>query len=145
MFKGFKEFAIKGNVLDVSVGVIIGAAFGKIVSSVVSDILTPPLGLLLGHVDLSSLFLSLTGKHYASLAEAKAAGAATLNYGLFLNSVLDFILVAFSLFLFVTWANKLRRQPGEAAPGDRECPECLSRVPFQARRCAFCASPLPPA
>jgi large conductance mechanosensitive channel len=144
MLKEFKEFALKGNVLDMSVGIIIGAAFGKIVSSVVSDILTPPLGLLLGRVDLSSLFVSLSGKHYESLTQAKAAGAATINYGLFLNNILDFVIVAFFLFLVVTWANKLRRQPVIETSGDRECPECLSRVPLQAKRCAFCTSPLSP-
>jgi len=144
VLKEFKEFALKGNVLDMSVGIIIGAAFGKIISSIVSDILTPPLGLLLGRVDLASLFISLSGKHYASLVEAKAAGAATINYGLFLNNVLDFLIVAAVLFLVVTWANKLRRQPAIATPGDRECPECLSRVPLEAKRCAFCTSPLYP-
>src|SRR5450631_3963679 len=103
MLKEFKEFALKGSVIDMSVGIIIGAAFGKIVSSFVSDILMPPMGLMLGHMDFSSLFVSLTGRKYGSLAEAKAAGAATLNYGLFLNNVFDFALVAFALFLLIRW------------------------------------------
>ena len=139
MFKEFKEFALKGNVIDMSVGIIIGAAFGKIVTSLVADILTPPLGLVLGKVDFSSLFLSLSGKHYASLAEAKAAGAATLNYGLFLNNIFDFVLVAFALFLLIRWVNKIQR-PVPVAADTRECPECLSLIPVNARRCAHCTS-----
>src|SRR5512138_1993889 len=103
MFKEFKEFAMKGNVLDMAVGIVIGAAFGKIVSSFVSDVLMPPIGLLLGRVDFSNLFVSLTGESYASLAEAKAAGAPTINYGLFLNTILDFLIVAFAIFLLIRW------------------------------------------
>ena len=146
MLKEFKEFALKGNVIDMSVGIIIGASFGKIVSSFVSDILTPPLGLLLGRVDFSSLFMNISGKQYASLHDAKAAGAATLNYGLFLNNIFDFVLVAFALFLLIRWVNKLNRAPAsavpDAAPTTKECPECLSAVPILARRCAHCTSVL---
>ena len=143
MLKEFKEFALKGNVIDMSVGIIIGASFGKIVSSFVSDILTPPLGLLLGRVDFSSLFVSISGKQYASLPEAKAAGAATLNYGLFLNNIFDFVLVAFALFMLIRWVNRLNRvkvPEAPAAPTTKECPECLSAVPILARRCAHCTS-----
>jgi large conductance mechanosensitive channel len=144
MLKEFKEFALKGNVIDMGVGIIIGAGFGKIVSSFVEDLLTPPLGLVLGKVNFTNLFLNLSGKHFSNLADAKAAGAATDNYGIFLNSILDFGLEAFALFLLITWAHRLRRQPVEPPPGNKECPECLSHVPLQARRCAFCTSPLPP-
>jgi large conductance mechanosensitive channel len=145
MLKEFKEFALKGNVVDMGVGIIIGAAFGKIVSSFVADILTPPLGLLLGKVNFSNLFISLSGKQYQSLAEAKAAGAATLNYGLFINSLIDFTLVAMALFILIRWVNKLRKPaPATVAvvPASKECPECLSSVPAKAKRCAHCASPL---
>ena len=144
MLKEFKEFALKGSVIDMSVGIIIGAAFGKIVSSFVSDLLMPPLGLMLGHMDFSSLFVSLSGQKYASLAQAKAAGAATLNYGLFLNNVFDFALVAFALFLLIRWVNKLKPPvQAAAAPETRECPECLSSIPAKARRCAHCTAALP--
>ena len=142
MLKEFKEFALKGNVIDLSVGIVIGASFGKIVSSLVSDILMPPLGLALGRVDFSSLFVSLSGKHFASLVEAKGAGAPTLNYGLFLNNILDFVIVAFALFLVIRWVNKIHRPVPVAEPLMKECPECLSSVPALARRCAHCASPL---
>lgn len=143
MLKEFKEFALKGNVIDMGVGIIIGAAFGKIVSSFVSDVLTPPLGLLLGQVDFSNLFLNLSGKPYVSLAAAKAAGAATVNYGLFINSMIDFTLVALALFILIRWINKLKK-PAMAAPAapTRECPECLSIIPLKANRCAHCASVL---
>jgi large conductance mechanosensitive channel len=141
MLKDFKEFALKGNVIDMGVGIIIGAAFGKIVSSFVSDVLTPPLGLLLGRVDFSNLFISLSGKQYESMAAAKAAGAATINYGLFINSMIDFTLVAFALFLLIKWVNKLKKTaPVAAAPATKECPECLSMIPLKARKCAHCGS-----
>lgn len=143
MLKEFKEFALKGNVIDMGVGIIIGGAFGKIVSSFVGDILTPPLGLLLGRVDFSSLFFSLSEKQYGSLAAAKAAGAATINYGLFINNIIDFVLVALALFILIRWVNKLKKPAAAApAPATRECPECLSSVPLKAKRCAFCASAL---
>ena len=108
MFKEFKEFAMRGSVLDLAVGVIIGAAFGKIVTSFVSDVLMPPIGLLIGKVDFSNLFIDLSGQHHATMAEAKAAGAATINYGLFLNNVLDFVIVAFAIFLLVRQVNRFK-------------------------------------
>jgi len=139
MLKEFKEFAIKGNMLDMAVGIILGAAFGRVVASLVSDVLMPPVGLALGQADFSSLFLNLSGKPYATLAEAKAAGAATINYGLFFNSIIDFLIVAFAIFLVVRQINRIRRQ--EAAPAaapTRECPFCLSSIPLQATRCPHC-------
>jgi len=139
MFKEFKEFAVKGNVMDMAVGIIIGAAFGKIVSSLVNDILMPPIGLLIGKVDFSSLFLNLSGKQYDSLTSAKAAGAATINYGQFLNTVIDFIIVAFAIFLVIKQINRLKREP---EPSSKECPHCLSKVPLKATRCAHCTSAL---
>lgn len=142
MLKEFKEFAMRGNVLDMAVGIIIGAAFGKIVSSFVNDILMPPIGLLLGGVDFSDLFLNLSGKPYASLAEAKAAGAATINYGVFLNTVLDFVIVAFAVFLLVRQINRMRRQPepAPAIPTTKECPYCFSVISIRATRCPHCTS-----
>ncbi len=144
MLKEFKEFAMRGNVLDMAIGIIIGAAFGKIVTSFVNDVLMPPIGLVLGKVDFSNLFLSLSGKTFASLAEAKAAGAPTLNYGLFLNTVLDFIIVAFAIFLLVRQVNKLQRQPAEAPapPSTKDCPFCASAIPLKATRCPQCTSQL---
>jgi large conductance mechanosensitive channel len=139
MFKEFKEFAIKGNVIDMAVGIVIGAAFGKIVSSFVNDILMPPIGLLLGRVDFSGLFFNLSGKPYASLASAKAAGAATINYGLFLNTVVDFVIVAFAIFLVVRQINQLKSEPKIVS---KECPHCLSKVPLKASRCPYCTSML---
>jgi large conductance mechanosensitive channel len=143
VLKEFKEFALKGNVLDMAVGIIIGAAFGKIVSSLVEDLLMPPLGLMLGRINFADLFVSLSGERYASLAEAKAAGAATLNYGLFLNNVVSFVIVAFAVFLLVRQVNRLRRAPEKAPEADtRACPFCLSTIPLAARRCAHCTSEL---
>ena len=132
MLKEFKEFAMRGNVLDMAVGIIIGAAFGQIVNSFVQDVLMPPIGRLLGHVDFSNLFVNLTGTHYATIAAAKAAGAATLNYGLFLNTVINFLIVAFAVFLLVRQVNRLAPKPAPAAaPATRDCPYCLSAVPGQ--------------
>lgn len=146
MLKEFRQFALRGNVIDMGVGIIIGAAFGKIVSSFVSDVLTPPLGLALGRMDFSNLFLNLNfgGPGYASLAEAKAAGAPTLNYGLFLNNVIDFTFVAIALFFLIKWVNKLKGPAPEPEPAVpmKDCPECLSKVPEAARRCAHCTSQL---
>lgn len=141
MLKEFKEFAMRGNVLDMAVGIIIGAAFGKIITSFVSDILMPPIGLLLGNVDFSGLFINLSGQTFATLAEAKKAGIATINYGLFLNTVLDFLIVAFAIFLLIKQVNKLNRQPA-AAPTTKDCPYCLSAIPIPAVRCAHCTSQL---
>ena len=141
----FKEFAIKGNVLDMAIGVIIGGAFGKIVSSLLADVLMPPIGLLMGNVDFSSLFVSLNGQSYPSLVAAKAAGAPTLNYGVFLNSILDFVIVAFVIFMVIKQINRLKRQataPAPAAPTTKACPECLSNIPIKASRCAHCTSEL---
>ena len=140
MLKEFKEFAMKGNVLDLAVGFILGAAFGKIVTSLVSDILMPPIGLILGKVDFSSLFLSLSGKSYSSLAEAKAAGAATLNYGVFLNNIVDFLIVAFAVFLLVRMVNRWNKPAPAAAPSTKECPYCASTIPLKATRCPHCTS-----
>jgi large conductance mechanosensitive channel len=140
MLKEFKEFAMKGNVLDLAVGFIIGAAFGKIVTSLVSDIIMPPIGLILGKVDFSNLFLNLSGKSYSSLAEAKAAGAATLNYGIFLNNIVDFLIVAFAVFLLVRMVNRWNKPAPAAAPSTKECPYCASTIPLKATRCPNCTS-----
>jgi large conductance mechanosensitive channel len=142
MLQEFKEFAMRGNVVDMAVGIIIGAAFGKIITSLVNDIIMPPIGLLLGGVDFSNLYLNLSGGSYASLAEAKAAGAATINYGAFLNTVIDFIIVAFAIFLVVRAINRMKRQPAPAEPTTKECPFCLSKIPVKATRCPFCTSEL---
>ena len=142
MFKEFKEFAVKGSVMDMAVGIIIGAAFGRIVGSLVNDVLMPPIGLLLGKVDFASLFISLSGTTYDSLAAAKAAGAPTLNYGVFLNTVLEFLIVAFVVFLLVKQVNRLRREPAPAAPTTKECPHCLTAIPIKATRCPACTSQL---
>jgi large conductance mechanosensitive channel len=140
----FKEFAMRGNVLDMAIGIIIGAAFGKIINSFVSDLLMPPLGLILGNVDFSNLFINLSGKSFASVAEAKAAGAPTLNYGIFVNSVIDFIIVAFAIFLLVRQVNRFKRtqEAAPAAPTTKECVYCLSSVPIKATRCPHCTSEL---
>jgi len=145
MLKEFKEFAMKGNVLDMAVGIIIGAAFGKIVASLVEDLLMPPIGLLLGKVDFANLFLNLSDKTFDSLAAAKAAGAATLNYGIFLNTVINFLIVAFAVFLLVRQVNRLKRQAEPvpaAAPTTRDCPYCLSAIALKASRCPHCTSEL---
>jgi large conductance mechanosensitive channel len=142
MFKEFKEFAMKGNVLDMAVGIIIGAAFGKIISSFVSDVLMPPLGLLLGKMDFSNLFISLTGQDFPTVAAAKEAGAATINYGIFLNTVIDFIIVAFAIFLLIRQVNKFKRQPPAAPPNTKDCPFCATAIPISAKRCPNCTSQL---
>jgi large conductance mechanosensitive channel len=144
MLKEFKEFAMRGNVLDMAVGIIIGAAFGKIVAVFVSDVLMPPIGLLLGRVDFSNLFINISGKPVSTIAEAKAAGAATIHYGLFLNSVIDFLIVAFAIFLLIKQVNRLKRQPepAPAVPTTKDCPYCLSSVAIKATRCPHCTSEL---
>ena len=144
MLKEFKEFAMRGNVLDMAIGIIIGAAFGKIITSVVNDILMPPIGLLLGKVDFSNLFINLSGQPYNTLAEAKAAGAATINYGLFLNTVIDFLIVAFVIFMLIKQVNRMNRQPEAppAKPTTKECLYCLSAIPIKAMRCPHCTSEL---
>ena len=140
MWKDFKSFIMRGNVLDLAVGIIIGAAFGKIVSSFVADVLTPILSLGLGKVDFSNLFLALDGNQYATFEEAKKAGVATINYGLFANFVLDFIIVAFAVFLIVRVANRLKKEEVPPPPNTKECPECLSAIPMKAKRCSQCTS-----
>jgi large conductance mechanosensitive channel len=139
VLKEFKAFVLRGNVLDLAVAVIIGAAFGKIVTSVVDDILMPPLGLILHGVDFKDLFVDLSGQHHASLAAAKAAGAATLNYGIFLNTVIQFLIVSFAVFVLTKQVKRFAPPPAAAT---RECPQCLSAVPLKAVRCAFCTSAL---
>jgi large conductance mechanosensitive channel len=139
MLQEFKEFAMRGSVVDLAVGVIIGAAFGKIVTSLVSDIIMPPLGLVLGKVDFSSLYLNLSGKDYPSLAAAKAAGAATINYGAFINNIIDFLIVAFVIFLCVKQINHWKRKQ-EPTHDTRPCPFCTSTISRQATRCPFCTS-----
>jgi large conductance mechanosensitive channel len=143
MLKEFKAFAMRGNVLDLAVALVIGAAFGKIVSSFVEDILMPPLGLLLGKVDMKNLFIDLSGKHYATLAEAKAASAPTINYGMFINSIVDFLFVAFAVFLIIKQVNKLKGPVPVEPPKTRVCPYCLSAIPVGATKCAQCTSELP--
>jgi large conductance mechanosensitive channel len=142
MLKEFKEFAMKGNVLDMAVGIIIGAAFGKIISSFVADILMPPLGLLLGKVNFTNLFVTLSGAGFATLDEAKKAGAVTLNYGVFLNTVIDFLLVAFAVFLLVKQVNRMRATAPAPAVATKECPFCTSAIPLKATRCPQCTSDL---
>jgi large conductance mechanosensitive channel len=143
MLKEFKEFAMRGNVMDMAVGIIIGAAFGKIVSSFVSDVLMPPLGLLLGKVDFTNMFFTLSGQSASTLDAAKKAGAVTLNYGLFINAVIDFVIVAFVIFLLIRQMNRLRKPaPAPAAPATRECPFCVSTIPVKATRCPQCTADL---
>lgn len=146
MIKEFKEFAVKGNVIDMAVGIIIGAAFGTIVKSLVSDVIMPPIGMLLGNVDFSNLFIVLkkgaADISYATLAEAQSAGAVTLNYGVFLNTIISFVIVALAIFIMVKNVNRLKRET-EAAPAEtRECPFCFSTVSVKATRCPQCTSPL---
>lgn len=149
MLDEFKEFIARGNVIDLAVGVIIGGAFGKIVTSLTEDVLMPPVGMALGKIDFSSLFLSLNGQSYPSLEVARAAGAPVLAWGLFLNNVVNFLIVAFCIFLLVKAINRFHRKkeaaPEAPAPAVRECPECLSSVPLKARRCPHCTSALEPA
>jgi large conductance mechanosensitive channel len=149
LFEDFKTFAMRGNVLDMAVGVILGAAFGKIITSMVTDVLMPPIGMALGKMDFSGLFINLSQKSYATLAEAKAASAPTLNYGIFINSLIDFVIVAFVVFLLVRQFNRLmertKKKEAPAAPSVRDCPFCLSSIPVKATRCAHCTSELKPA
>jgi large conductance mechanosensitive channel len=142
LLKEFKEFAMKGNVLDMAVGIIIGASFGKIVSSLVNDMVMPPIGLVLGKVDFSSMYINLSGAQYASLAEAKKAGAATINYGLFINVLIEFAIVAFVVFLLIRQVNKMRREAPKpvASPTTKECPYCISSISLKATKCPNCTS-----
>jgi|SRR6188474_2334810 large conductance mechanosensitive channel len=143
MLKEFKEFAMRGNVLDLAVGVIIGAAFGKIVSSLVDDIIMPPIGKALGHVDFSNLFINLGETSYPTIALAKAAGSPTINYGIFLNTVISFLIVAFAVFLLVRTVNRWTVKPAPvAAPASKDCPQCAMPIPVAAKRCGHCTSTL---
>ncbi|MGH7836311.1 MAG: large conductance mechanosensitive channel protein MscL [Candidatus Binataceae bacterium] len=140
MLKEFKEFAMKGNVVDMAIGIILGIAFGRIITSLVNDIIMPPIGLILGHVDFNSLFISLDGKSYATLALAKAAGAPTINYGTFINAILDFVIVAFVMFMLIRQVNRMTPAAPAAAPTTKDCPFCLSPIPLKATRCPSCTS-----
>ena len=145
MWKEFKAFAMRGNVIDLAIGVILGGAFGKIVTSFVTDILMPPIGMLLGKVDFANLFIDLSGEGYASLAAAQEAGAATINYGLFFNAVLDFIIVAFVIFLVIRQINKMKKKEKPAPPAEpttKACPYCFTDIPIKATRCPHCTSEL---
>jgi large conductance mechanosensitive channel len=149
MLKDFKEFAMRGSVVDMAVGIVIGAAFGSIVKSFVDDVLMPPIGLLLGNVDFSNLFITLkegakAAGPYASLAAAKAAGAVTLNLGLFINTVISFLIIAFAVFLVIKGLNRMKREEAAppAEPTTKECPFCLSTIPLKATRCPHCTSEL---
>jgi len=140
MLKEFKAFAMRGNVLDMAVGIIIGAAFGKIITSLVSDVLMPPIGRIVGKVDFSGLFLNISGKSYATLADAKAAGAATINYGMFLNTVIDFLIVAFVIFMLVRQVNRWNKPAPAPAATTKDCPYCAMPIPIKATRCPNCTS-----
>ncbi|HEX9125414.1 MAG TPA: large conductance mechanosensitive channel protein MscL [Methylomirabilota bacterium] len=143
MLKEFRNFVMRGSVVELAIGVVIGAAFGKVVTSFVGDLLMPPIGLLLGRADFSTLFISLTGQPYPTLAAAKAAGAPTLNYGAFLQAIVDFVIIAFAIFLLIRQVNRLF--PPVAAPvTTRPCPRCLSNIPLRATRCAHCTSEVTP-
>jgi large conductance mechanosensitive channel len=143
MLKEFKEFAMRGSVVDLAVGVIIGAAFGKIVSSLVEDVMMPPIGRLLGHVNFSELFISLDGKSYDTLTIAKAQAAPTINYGLFLNTVINFLIVALVVFIVVQMVNRWTKKPAPAAaPTTKDCPQCAMTIPIAAKRCGHCTTQL---
>jgi large conductance mechanosensitive channel len=143
MWNDFRAFIMRGNVVDLAIGVIIGAAFGRIVSSLVSDIIMPPIGLLLGEVDFSSIFITLSSHHYDTIAAAKAAGAPTINIGVFINAVIDFIIVALVVFLVMRYVNKMLPKPPPAEPTTKDCPYCISAIPLAATRCPNCTSELP--
>ena len=145
MWNDFKAFLLRGNVVDLAVALVLGAAFGRIVSSLVDDMLMPPLGLALGGADFKELFVDLSGHGYRTLAEATAAGAATLRYGLFLNTIVNFVVVAFAIFLLIRQLGRMFPRKAPDAPVTRECPFCLSAIPLSARRCAHCTSEIAPA
>ena len=146
MLKEFREFALRGNVIDLAVAVVIGAAFGKIVTSLVNDVIMPPLGLLIGGIDFSDLFINLSGGDYPSLAAARDAGAATINYGVFINTVIQFLIVAFAIFLVIRQMNRLKerfeKKPIAPAPSQKNCPFCFTDIPIKATRCPNCTSEL---
>lgn len=143
MWKEFREFIARGSVIELAVGIVIGAAFGEIVKSLVKDIIMPPIGLVLGKVDFANLYINLSGQHYASLADAQKAGAATINYGLFINSIISFLIVAFAIFLVIRQINRFRRRnEAAAAPTEKNCPHCTMSIPIAASRCPHCTSEL---
>jgi len=142
MFKEFKAFVMRGNVVDMAIGIIIGLAFGKIVTSLVNDVIMPPIGLLLGKIDFANLFINISGQSFPTLAVAKAAGAATINYGMFINTIIDFIIVAFVIFLLVRQINRMKKPAPAAALTTKECPFCYSAIPIKATRCPNCTSQL---
>jgi large conductance mechanosensitive channel len=143
MLKEFKAFVMRGNVMDMAVGIIIGAAFGKIVTSLVNDVIMPPIGLLLGHVDFAGLFVDLSGKGFVTLRAAQEAGAPTINYGVFISSIINFAIVAFAVFMMIRVLERLRKkEEPPSPPSAKECPHCLSAVPAKASKCAFCTSEL---
>src|SRR5689334_22239909 len=142
MLSEFKKFIMRGNVLDLAIGVIIGGAFGKIVASLVADVLMPVIGLALGKIDFSSLFVSLNGVSYATLAEAKTAKAPTLNYGVFINTIIEFLIIAFVIFLIVKQVNRFQKPAPAAAPTTKDCPQCCTAIPLAAKKCPACTSVL---
>ncbi|RNC71445.1 MAG: large conductance mechanosensitive channel protein MscL [Desulfuromonadales bacterium] len=142
MMQEFKEFAVKGNVVDLAVGVIIGGAFGKIVTSFVSDIVMPPLGMAMGKVNFTDLFIDLSGKGFTSLKAAKDAGAPVISYGVFINTMIDFIIIAFVIFLVIKQINRMKKEPAPAPPNTKDCPHCCSAIPIPAKRCPNCTSEL---
>jgi large conductance mechanosensitive channel len=142
MIKEFKEFIMRGNVLDMAVAIVIGIAFGSIVTSIVNDLIMPPIGLILGKVDFSNLFINLSGTSYSSLAEAKRAGAAVIAYGTFINTLINFLIVAFVMFVAIKLFNQFRRKQEPPAPATKECPYCFTAIPLKAMRCPHCTSEL---
>ena len=138
----FKEFAVKGNVIDMAVGIIIGAAFGSIVNSLVKDVIMPPIGMLMGGINFADMFVALDGKAYATLSEAQAAAAPTINYGLFINSIISFIIVALAIFVLIRKVNELKKQPAPPEPNTKSCPYCLESIPLAAVKCSHCTSDL---
>ena len=142
MMQEFKEFAVKGNVVDLAVGVIIGGAFGKIVTSFVSDIVMPPLGMVMGKVNFTDLFINLSDKPYDSLKAARDAGAPVISYGVFINTMIDFVIIAFVIFMVIKQINRMKKEPAPAPPNTKDCPHCLSAVPLKATKCGFCTSDL---
>ena len=141
-FGEFKEFAVKGNVIDMAVGIIIGAAFGSIVNSLVKDVIMPPIGMLMGGINFADMFVALDGKAYATLSEAQAAAAPTINYGLFINSIISFIIVALAIFVLIKQINAMKKQPVPADPNTKECPYCKESIPIAAVKCSHCTSDL---
>lgn len=142
MLKEFKSFLSRGNVMDLAIAVVIGAAFGKIVTSLVNDMIMPPIGMLLGKMDFSNLYINLSGEHYANLSAAQKAGAPTINYGLFINTIINFIIIAFVIFLVIKLFERFKKKEAAAAPVMKDCPYCLSKVPMAAIKCSSCTSSL---